>query len=379
MKTSSWKPTRRSLVQAAAIVPFAAVAGSAANSAVKVGLLGAGGRGSSLTGYMRSNTRGQLVALADIQDSQIEKAKKRIPYSDLKVYKDYNEMLASDIDAVIIATPVFKHAEHFEAAVKAGKHIYIEKPAAGTIADCKRIMRAADSAGSKINITFGFQRRYAPVYQRAKKLIDSGAVGKINAAHAHFIKNLGAQLAMGTAAKPATELERVQNWKYWRETFGGALVETFVHSVDALNMFMGGHPSSAYGSGGRRVMTIGDLLDHIDVAFTYPSGLRASLTGSFIASPKYRDVNEVYFCENGTIETAQEYWIHYRNGFNDYKKEDSPRNIGIDSVVAFIDRVADGKLENAGVRGAESTLTAIMGQMAIDKKREVTWDEVIRS
>ena len=379
MKNSSWKPTRRSLVQAAAIVPFAAVAGSAANSAVKVGLLGAGGRGSSLTRYMRSNTRGQLVALADIQDSQIEKAKKRIPYSDLKVYKDYNEMLASDIDAVIIATPVFKHAEHFEAAVKAGKHIYIEKPAAGTIADCKRIMRAADSAGSKVNITFGFQRRYAPVYQRAKKLIDSGAVGKINYAHAHFIKNLGAQLAMGAAPKPTTELERVQNWKYWRETFGGAIVETFVHSVDALNMFMGGHPRSAYGSGGRSVMTIGDLLDHVDVSFNYADGLDASLTGSFIASPKYRDVNEVYFCENGTIETAQEYWIYYRNGFNDYKKEDSPRNIGIDSVVSFIDRVADGKLENAGVRGAESTLSAIMGQMAIDQKREVTWDEVIRS
>ena len=123
------KPTRRSVVQAAAIVPFAAVAGTAANSAVKVGLLGAGGRGSSLSGYMRSTIRAQLVAVADIQDSQIEKAKKRIPYGNLKVYKDYNEMLASDIDAVIIATPVFKHAEHFEAAVKAGKHIYIEKPA----------------------------------------------------------------------------------------------------------------------------------------------------------------------------------------------------------------------------------------------------------
>ena len=373
------KPTRRSVVQAAAIVPFAAVAGTAANSAVKVGLLGAGGRGSSLSGYMRSTTRAQLVAVADIQDSQIEKAKKRIPYGNLKVYKDYNEMLASDIDAVIIATPVFKHAEHFEAAVKAGKHIYIEKPAAGTIADCKRIMRAADSAGSKINITFGFQRRYGHVYQRAKKLLDSGAVGKVNNAHAHFIKNLGAQLAMGPAPKPATELERVRNWFYWRDLFGGAIIETFVHSIDALNMFVGGHPRSAYGSGGRRVMKVGDLLDHVDVVFTYEDGLRASFTGSYIASPKYRDVKEVYFCDEGTIETAQEYWIHYRNGFNDYKKEDSPRNIGIDSVVAFIDRVADGRLENVGVRGAESTLSAIMGQMAIDQKREVTWDEVIRS
>ena len=378
MKNAASNISRRGAIKAAAIVPFAAVAGTAANSAVKVGVLGSGGRGTTLAGHMERNTNGNVVALCDIQDSAIERATAKLPQRERTIYKDFHKLLESDVDAVIISTPVFRHADHFEAAVKAGKHIYIEKPAGGTIADCKRIMKAADSADPKLNIQFGFQRRYGQVYHRAKKLIDSGAVGKINNAHAHFIKNLGAQNLAPAMPRPTTELERVRYWQYWRELFGGALVETFVHSVDVLNWFLGGHPKSAYGTGGRSVMKAGDILDHVDVVFTWESGLHAGLTGSFIASPRYRDVKELFFCDTGTIETAQEHWVHYRNGLNDFKKQNSPRNIAIDSVESFINRIAEGRTENVGVRGAESTLTAIMAQMAVDEKREVTWDEVIR-
>ena len=78
------------------------------------------------------------------------------------------------------------------------------------------------------------------------------------------------------------------------------------------------------------------------------------------------------------IETAREYWTHYR-GRNDTVTEKSPREITIDSLEAFIKRIQDGKPENTGVRAAESTLTAIMGRMAIDQHREVTWEEVLKS
>ena len=69
----------------------------------------------------------------------------------------------------MIATPVYLHPEHFEAAVKSGKHIYMEKPAGLDVAGCKRVMKAADGADRKINITFGFQQRYGGVYVKAKK------------------------------------------------------------------------------------------------------------------------------------------------------------------------------------------------------------------
>jgi len=374
--------SRRNAMKAAAIVPLTAVAGTAANSAIKVGVIGTGGRGTRLAGHMSRDTDGEIVALCDVQDSSIERASSRLPQRERKIYKDYRKLLESDVDAVIIATPVFRHAEHFEAAVKAGKHIYIEKPAAGTIAECKRIMKAADSADTKLNIQFGFQRRYGTVYQRAKKLIDSGEVGKINNAHAHFVKHLGKQLYAPPMPRPTTELERIRYWQYWRDLFGGGLVETFVHSVDVLNWFLGGHPQSAQGTGGRSVMRVGDILDHVDVSFKWENGLSAGLKGSFIAPPRWREVKEVFYCEKGAVETAQEYWIHYRKfglATNDFAKTTSPRNIAVDSVQSFINRIKENRPENVGVRGAESTLTAIMAQMAVDEKREVTWDEVIRS
>ena len=163
--------TRRNLVQAAALVPFAAVSGTAANSAVRVGLLGAGGRGSRLASYVVKTPQAKLVALCDLFDEQIDRAKERIPISTPKVYKDLHEMLASDIDAVIIATPVFLHPEHLEAAVKAGKHVYVEKPVGVDVAGCKRVMKAADSARPGINVSVGFQQRYGWTYKQALKVL----------------------------------------------------------------------------------------------------------------------------------------------------------------------------------------------------------------
>jgi len=369
--------SRRDLVNAAGLLPAAAIRGTAANSAVTVGLIGSGGRGTFDAGFVAKDPNARLVALCDIFDDRIEQAKKRIPAENPKVYKDYHELLASDVDAVIIATPVFLHPEHFEAAVKAGKHIYIEKPAGVDIEGCRRVMKAADSAGRKINITFGFQQRYGQVYLEAKALHDSGGIGKIRMAHAHWIKGAVPANVQPTP-KPATYEEKIRQWHVWRDTFGDIIVETYCHGIDVLNWFLGGHATKAYGTGGRTYEKRGDISDHCDVTFDYPGGVQAALTGSQITPPFYRSVNEQFFGSNGVIETAREYWTHYR-GKNDAVTKKSPREITIDSLEAFVKRIKDGKPENVGVRAAESTLTAIMGRMAIDQKREVTWEEVMKS
>src|SRR6266571_3657618 len=174
--------SRRDLVNTAALLPVTAIRGTAANSAVKVGLIGAGGRGTFDAGFVVKDPNARLVALCDIFDDRIERARKKIPAENPKVYKDYHELLASDVDAVIIATPVFLHPEHFEAAVAAKKHIYIEKPAGLDVAGCKRVIKAADSADRRLNITFGFQQRYGPGYRKAYELVSSGAIGPLRMA-----------------------------------------------------------------------------------------------------------------------------------------------------------------------------------------------------
>lgn len=359
-------------------VSAAAVKGSAANSAVNVGVIGTGNRGTFVATMLAKNTPGRIVALCDLQDEKLQKAKASIGAESPRVYKDLHQLLASDVDAVIIATPVFLHADHFEAALKAGKHIYIEKPASVDIEGCRRIMKAADAADRKINISFGFQRRYAHVYQKAKALADSGAIGPIHLGFARFIKSDGPGGDIRQSPAPSSMADKVANWGNWKNLSGDLIVENNVHSIDVLNWFLGGRPLSAIGSGGSTTPKRGDLRDHNFVAFEYKGGIQGQLSGTTLAPAGYRDVSEQFFGAKGMIETSENHWRHFR-GRGEETTEKSPRNITIDSVAAFIQRIQDGKPENTGVRGAESTLTAILGRMAMDLRREVTWDEMMKS
>jgi predicted dehydrogenase len=364
-------------MKAAAALPIAAVRASAANSAVTVGLLGSGSRGTYVAGLLAKNTPGRVVALCDIFESQIERAKSRIGVENPRTYRDFHEMLRTDIDAVIIATPVFLHAEHFEAAVKAGKHIYIEKPAAVDVAGCRRIMRAADSADRKLNIVFGFQRRYGQVYRKARQLVDSGALGAIRMGHAHFIKS-GREWSGPSEPRPRSSDHKVRSWGAWQELSGDLIVENNVHSIDVLNWFLGGRPRSAIGSGGSTLPKRGDMRDHNFVAFEYDKGVQGQLSGATLAHSGYRHVVEQFFGDSGMVETSENHWRHVRGRQPDVF-EKSPREITIDSVAEFVSRIAEGRPENVAVRGAESTLTAILGRMAMESRREVTWDEMMKA
>jgi hypothetical protein len=140
---------------------------------------------------------------------------------------------------------------------------------------------------------------------------------------------------------------------------------------------LGSHPAKALGTGGRTVEKRGDLLDHLSVTYDYPGNVQMTFIGSQMTPRYFRSNRERYIGENGFIETAREYWS-YNTGAGAVT-EKSEHDITIDSLQAFISRVAEGKPENVGVRAAESTLTSILGQMAIDRKREVTWDEMMKS
>ncbi len=358
-------------------MPFAAVAGSAANSTVSVGIIGLGGRGSSHARHLSSLPQAKLVSVADVSDDSIKRAREKTSLDGVSIYKDFNEVLASDVDAVIIATPVFLHPDHFEAAIASGKHIYIEKPAAADIEGAKKVMRLADAAPRHINITFGYQQRHGDVYIAAKKLLDSGEIGKLNLVHSHFLKS-GMTSKVPVKPPPSNEQEKLDQWKLWRSTYGEIITETFCHNIDAMNWFVGSHPVKAIGTGGRAVMKAGDLLDHLNVTFDYPDNVQGNLIGSYLSPSFYREVYERYFCDDGVIETARSYWKHFR-GRNDMVEEKSPHDITIDALDEFFGRILKNKPANTGVRGAESTLTALLGQMAIDRKTEVTWDEMMSS
>ena len=236
-------------------------------------------------------------------------------------------------------------------------------------------MRLADAAPRQTNITFGFQQRHAKVYLEAKRLIDSGRIGPINLVHSHFLKS-GMTGMEPPLPLPTSDAERLAQWKVWRSTYGEIITETFCHNIDCMNWFVGAHPLKAIGTGGRTVMKQGDVLDHLNVTYDYPGNVQGNMVGSYLSPSFYREVYERYFCQDGVVETARTYWKHYR-GPGDTIEARSPRDITLDALEEFFGRILEDKPANTGVRSAESTLTALLGQMAIDRRAEVTWDEMM--
>ena len=371
------KISRRELVTAA-IVPFAAVRGSAANSAVTVGLIGCGGRGTFDATLMAQIDGARLIALADLFPEKIDKTRKAAKVPEAKGYNSGAELLEkSGVDAVIIATPVYLHPEHFEAAVRAGKNVYCEKPAGADVAGVKRMLRAADSANPKLNIAFGFQQRYSPLYRKAKRLAETNGIGPLSMGHSYWMKG-GISLNPKPETYPTTEIDKVKQWAHWRALFGDFIVENNVHGIDVLNWFLGGHPSKAQGEGGRTVISYGDNQDHCYVTFDYAKNVQGHLIGCMMTPKWYREVKEQFFGDTGVIETRREFWRHYKSA-TDTLEEKAPREITIDALEEFIHRIQDGKPENTAITAADSTFTAIMGRMAIDAHHEVTWEEMMKS
>jgi len=207
-------------------------------------------------------------------------------------------------------------------------------------------------------------------------MLDSGSIGKVRAVHAQFIKG-AISGNEPVPAPPKTEEEKIRQWQLWRATFGDMIVETDCHNIDAMNWFMGAHPTKAYGTGGRTIEKRGDNMDHLNVTFDYPGNVQASFIGSLLAPRFYRTNNERYVGAAGVIETAREYWSH--NTGKGPVTEKSARDITADALEEFLRRITEGEPENTGARSAESTMTAVMGRMAIDLRRQVTWDEMMKS
>jgi predicted dehydrogenase len=355
-------------------VAASVVCGTQANSAVALGVIGTGGRGRFDLGLFAADGRARIVALCDIANEAIDKTKTAIPSAEkARVYKDYRDLLADpSVDAVLIATPVFLHPEHFEAAVNARKHIYIEKPAAADVAGVKRLQAAANRADKSKHIVFGFQNRFSPEYRTAEEILRTGKLGDLLLMECHFIKG-------SVGVRPPSDPEnRVRHWGAWRDVSGDFIVEQDCHGLDILNWFAKRHPIKAIGSGGRVKRKYGDNLDNISVTYEYPGNLRGMLVATQVTVPRYRDVREQFFGTLGVLETHREYY-KWDRGDGPVTHVKSKREITTDAVEEFLTKTLAGKPENQAFSACESTFTSLLGRLAIDKRREVTWDELMAS
>ncbi len=348
--------------------------GYAANSAVALGVIGTGNRGRYDANFFSKDSRVKIAALCDIYPDQIDKTKTDIPAANnAKTFRAYQELLTEPgIDAVQITAPVYLHPEMFEAAVKAHKHIYCEKPAGASVAGVKRLMAAATQADPTKHIQFGFQQRYSPEYLAAEQIIKSGGIGEISLMRSHWM--VGGVRPKAPALIPDRE---ARTWYPWRAKSGDMIVEQDCHGVDVLNWYAGRHPSSAVGDGGRKVRVYGDTMDHLNVTYDYGKGLHGFLHGCQLAQA-WSLVDEQFFGTEGTIETHRKYYRLSKPGAQ-MTQVDSKREITIDAIERFVNHIVENKPENNAMTAAESTLTALLGRLAIDTGRRITWDELLQS
>src|SRR5882672_4936064 len=238
------------------------VRGSAANSAVRVGLLGCGGRGTEDASNLVDTGGARVVALADLFQDQLDNARAHfdqiqqtkgysaIDASQLFVGPNAYEKIASskELDAVVVATPPYYHPRHLEAMVAGGKHVYLEKPVAVDVPGALKVIEIGKRAQGKLSLDVGFQIRDCPPFVEMVKRIHGGALGKIICGESHYFAGY-----LDRPAWPnATPVERrLRNWVYDRVLSGDIIVEQNIHVIDICNWVLKVHPLKASATGGR--------------------------------------------------------------------------------------------------------------------------------
>lgn len=211
--------------------------------------------------------RGQIEGKPLWKDSTVDVPKER----QFVGFDGFQKCIDSGADLVILATTPHFRPQHFEAAVKAGKHIFMEKPVAVDAPGIRRVMAANEEAKKKnLMVAVGLQRRHDKRYIEAVEKLQGGAIGDILLTRVYW--NSGGLWVRNRQPKQ-TEMEyQMRNWYYFNWLCGDHIVEQHIHNMDIGNWIRGKTPIEAHGLGGRQVRTgkdHGQIFDHHAVEFTY--------------------------------------------------------------------------------------------------------------
>jgi predicted dehydrogenase len=363
---------KKSAVAAGAftILESRTVFGTQASSKLTFGLIGCGGRGTFDASLVQKDGRGEITALCDLFDDRLEQATQRLGLSQPRVFKEFEKLLASDVDAVIIATPPFEHPRMLEAAVQARKHTYCEKPMGVDVPGMKRAIAAGRKADPKKCISLGFQQRYGKDYNEAYRRLKEGELGELAAARGWWIGSDPFQ----RKPYPNPKEEKIRNWFCYKDYSGDFMVEQDCHNFDVLHWFIGGLPLRAVGYGGRKVRTTMEILDHLHLAYEFPNGVYVSFEANQLTPRGYSRVGEEFTGTNGTIWTSRSGITHYKgNNARDTETIRTSYDITQDAFKEFIGRCLSGEVENVVERSALSTMIALLGREAIYTQKEATW------
>ena len=272
--------------------------GRFATDIIRTGLIGSGSRGSGLASLIKEMKGIELTACCDIIPANLQNGMK-FAAKGAKAYTDYRKLLDDkNIDAVIIATPLFLHHPMAVAALQAGKHVYLEKSLSYDIPQAIDLVKKVHD--SKLVFQIGYQYRYYALYHKVKEVIGKNWLGKITHFECQYNRN-------SNWRNPVTDpsMERAINWRMYREYCGGPLSELCAHQIDMVNYLLNAHPLKVTGMGGIDYWKDGrDTFDNIRTIYEYPDGIKSSCTS--VLSNAYNGYSIRILGDKATVEIQRE-------------------------------------------------------------------------
>ncbi len=299
---------RRNFIRAVATVPAAGALlwRSRRMRPVRAAIVGSGGQGRVLI-ENAPTTHLRLVAVCDIAPDNLQKGLdtvRQLHDPEAMGYSDYNEMLARrDIEAVLVATPLWYHEPVTVAALQARKHVFCEKTMAHSVEQCRSMGEAA--LRYRRNLQIGHQRAYNPLYREAYELIQNGIIGDVYHIRALWHRNTDwrrsvPDIDLDPEPYGYPTLEHLKNWRLYKKYSQGLMAELGSHQLQIVNWFTGSKPSSVFASGGvYRYQDGREVPDHVYAVFEYPENL--TFTYSTIQSNKQDHYYEQIMGTEGTI------------------------------------------------------------------------------
>ena len=355
---------------------------------VRVGLIGCGGRGTGAANQaLNADGNVQLAAMADVFEGQINGSlanlkkkfgeKVTVGEGDKHIGLDaYKKVIESDVDVVILTTPPGFRPMMLDAAVKAGKHVFCEKPVAVDAPGVRSVMQSAQTAKSKgLSLVTGFCWRYHNARREFFRRIHEGAIGDIQSMFSTYYA--GPVKPMPPEKRRPEDMAdvawQIKNWYNFGWLSGDSLVEQAVHSVDKIGWAMkDADPVSCIATGGRQVPAHGgNIYDHFHIVYEYPNGVLCHL-GSRQQRGTHGENNDYIHGTKGQGKIAGDCFIQSTEG--NWVSGDELKN---DMYQAEHDHlfasIRDGAAVNDGEWMAHSTMLAIMGRMAAYTGQKVTW------
>ena len=386
MKTASLSVASGALLTAASPVH------AAGTDTLRVGLIGSGGRGSGAAKQaLMADQNVKLVAIADMFPERVASCLRSLTAdseiaSKIDVPKErqflgfdaYQQLLASDVDVVLLTTPPHFRPIHLKAAIEAGKHVFAEKPVAVDGPGVRSVLESCAQAKQKnLSVVSGLCLRYDAGFQETIERIHDGQIGDV---HTLFADDYRGSIWVKDRQPDWTDMHwQMHNWYYFTWLSGDFNVEQHVHYLDVSAWVMNKYPVKAIGMGGRQVRTgemYGNIYDHHGVVYEYEDGSRVvsncrqqSGCKNSMRAFAMGSAGSALISEKGLEIQGKQNWSFQGPAKNMYQVEHD----------RLFESIRSAKPRNDGDYMAYSTLMAIQGRMATYTGQEVTWDQALHS